>query len=196
MENTQFKVLLDALDGIKSDVANIRQLLQIQLLEKEKVSQKEKDSMSNLLGGIIGGESIGGLRGKREGGKKGGTFTDVESGKSLKSFATEIHESVGKLNEMIFRHVDERQIAYLEQREQIIHSCKALVKLHKLGYNDELIRQALFNAYRDSFWQDKIKHLKALANTSKNGALVVENLLKINANETKLNMPVKAKFIG
>ncbi len=85
---------------------------------------------------------------------------------------------------------------YIESRQQLIHAYRAYEKLNKLGFDDGVIQQALHNAYNDGFWHKHIRHFKALANTSKNGSLVIVNLLKINAGNTKVTAPVMAQYRG
>jgi hypothetical protein len=205
MENQNIiQTIATILQGIESHLADISSKLNLMHESgKEKVSQKEIYSFSNL-GGIIGGDKIGGLRGKEKGGNKGGGISDdsgtpkpKRSEASLSDFNTTELASLEKLNEKLFGHLkDELQIDYLSTRQQKIHALKALRKLYKLGYSHAMIEQALFSAFRDEFWNDKIRHLKALANTMKNGELVIMNLLKKNQAQTKMNSPVKAQFKG
>lgn len=197
MENyNTFEQIVRILEQIRDElkVMNLNQDAQ-----KEKVAQKEKENNSNL-GGIIGGESIGGIRGKREGGKKGGDLHEAKPSKAkmnaLSDFNADELALLEKLNQELFRHLDEQQIAYLSTREQKVHALKALRKLERLGYSEAFVEQALFNAFRDAFWNDKIRHLKALANTMKNGELVIMNLLKKNQAQTKINAPVHAQYKG
>jgi hypothetical protein len=145
-----------------------------------------------IAGGIIGG----GIRGDYKGGKRGGTkgggkpFETLEQPKpktALKDFSEDLKRAVKKHNESIFRHLTPQEMAYLNTRDQFVLACKAYEKLNKLGYNDAMIEQAIFNAFRDQFWQEKFRHFKALANTSKNGVLVIENLLKIGQSKHKLS---------
>ena len=198
------QVIATILTGIESHLADISTKLDLMHeCQKEKVTQKEIYSFSNL-GGIIGGDKKGGLRGKEKGGNKGGGISDdsgipkpKRSEASLSDFNTTELASLEKLNEKLFGHLkDELQIDYLSTRQQKIHALKALRKLYKLGYSHAMIEQALFSAFRDEFWNDKIRHLKALANTMKNGELVIMNLLKKNQAQTKMNSPVKAQFKG
>lgn len=201
MENQNIiQVIATILSNIENHLAGISKMMDAMNsklgIQKEKVTQKEKEFISSL-GGIIGGDKIGGLRGKEKGGKKGGEFTDGKSSKSLADFNADEHSALDKLNQMIFGHLkDEVQIAYLSTREQKIHALKAIRKLNKLGYGNAQIEQALFNGFRDEFWNDKIRHLKALANTMKNGELVIMALLKKNLQNTKINAPVIAQYRG
>jgi hypothetical protein len=205
MENQNIiQTIATILQGIESHLADISSKLNLMHESgKEKVAQKEIYSFSNL-GGIIGGENKRGLRGEKEGGNKGGGISDdsgtpkpKRSEASLSDFNSNELTSLEKLNEKLFGHLkDELQIDYLSTRQQKIHALKALRKLYKLGYSHAMIEQALFSAFRDEFWNDKIRHLKALANTMKNGELVIMNLLKKNQAQTKMNSPVKAQFKG
>jgi hypothetical protein len=205
MENQNIiQTIATILSGIESHLSDISSKLDLlHDAGKEKVAQKEIYSFSNL-GGIIGGENKRGLRGEKEGGNKGGGISD-DSGTqkpkrteaSLSDFNTTELASLEKLNQKLFAHLkDELQIDYLSTRQQKIHALKALRKLYKLGYSHAMIEQALFSAFRDEFWNDKIRHLKALANTMKNGELVIMNLLKKNQAQTKINAPVHAQFRG
>jgi hypothetical protein len=205
MENQNIiQTIAAILQGIESHLADISTKLDLMHESgKEKVAQKEIYSFSNL-GGNIGGDKIGGLRGKEKGGNKGGEFSDdsgtpkpKRSEASLSDFNSNELASLEKLNQKLFGHLkDELQIDYLSTRQQKIHALKALRKLYKLGYSHAMIEQALFSAFRDEFWNDKIRHLKALANTMKNGELVIMNLLKKNQAQTKINAPVHAQFRG
>ena len=184
-KQTTFEQIVQILLVIQNELKELNSKLDSQ---KEKVIQKEKENMS-ILGGIIGGDKIGGIRGKEKEGKKGGGC--------LSDFNDEEHSELELLNKLIFQNLkDEVQIAYLSTRDQKIHALKAIRKLHKLGYGMQQIQQALFNAFQDAFWNDKIRHLKALANTMKNGELVIMNLLKKNAQQTKINAPVHAQYRG
>lgn len=202
-KTTEFLILLESID---EHLANISQTLKSILndeWQKEKRSKKEKDSFNQILGGIIGGEYKGGIRGEKEGGKKGGRFCDDDSlakpktsGTALKDFTDETKNAVERFNGMIKKNLTQQEIVYLESRQQMIHAYKAYAKLQKLGYDDHAIQQALHNAFNDGFWSSKIRHFKALANTSKNGSLVIVNLLKINAGQTKMNAPIIAQYRG
>jgi len=105
-------------------------------------------------------------------------------------------EKVAQKEIYSFSNLGGNIVDYLSTRQQKIHALKALRKLYKLGYSHAMIEQALFSAFRDEFWNDKIRHLKALANTMKNGELVIMNLLKKNQAQTKINAPVHAQFRG
>jgi hypothetical protein len=186
------------LSGIESHLAEISTKLDLMHeCQKEKSTQKEKYS-NNFGGDIRGGDKKGGMGGNIGGGNKGGNSGDDSGSEaSLSDFNTTELASLEKLNEKLFGHLkDELQIDYLSTRQQKIHALKALRKLYKLGYSHAMIEQALFSAFRDEFWNDKIRHLKALANTMKNGELVIMNLLKKNQAQTKMNSPVKAQFKG
>ena len=205
MENQNIiQTIATILQGIESHLADISTKLNLMHeCQKEKVAQKEKYS-NNFGGDIRGGDKKGGMGGNIGGGNKGGdSGGDSGSPKpkrseaSLSDFNTTELASLEKLNEKLFGHLkDELQIDYLSTRQQKIHALKALRKLYKLGYSHAMIEQALFSAFRDEFWNDKIRHLKALANTMKNGELVIMNLLKKNQAQTKMNSPVKAQFKG
>lgn len=170
-------------------------------LKKVFPTPHSKNSISfGIAGGIIGGEIRGDLKGGKEGGTKGGEkpFGTPEQPKqktALKDFSDEVKNSVKKHNEAIFLHLTPQEMSYLNTRDQFVLACKAYEKLKKLGYNDAMIKQAIFNAFRDQFWQEKFRHFKALANTSKNGVLVIENLLKIGQSNHKTTL-VKPIYKG
>jgi len=199
----QFLILLESIDLHLADISQTLKMMQNDDAEKEKSSKKEKDKLYELLGGIIGGDKIGGLRGKEKGGKKGGEFCDdsseskpKENGNALKDYSDSTKNSVEKFNGIIKRHLTQQEIGYIESRQQMIHAFRAYEKLNKLGFDDGAIQQALHNAFNDGFWHKHIRHFKALANTSKNGSLVIVNLLKINAGNTKVTAPVMAQYRG
>lgn len=199
----QFLILLESIDEHLANISHTLKAMQNDEWQKEKGTQKEKDSFNQILGGNIGGEYKGGIRGEKEGGKKGGGFCDGDSlakprasGAALKDFSDGTKNAVERFNAIIKKHLSAQEIAYLESRQQMIHAFRAYEKLQKLGYDDNAIHQALHNAFNDGFWNSKIRHFKALANTSKNGSLVIVNLLKINAGQTKINAPVIAQYRG
>ena len=202
-EMMQFMILLESIDLHLADISQTLKIMQGDDAEKEKRSKKEKDSIHELLGGNIGGDKIGGLRGKEKGGKKGGGFCDdsselkpKENGNALKDYSEGTKNSVNKFNDLIKRHLTIQECMYIESRQQMIHAYRAYEKLQKLGFDDKAIHQALHNAFNDGFWQNHIRHFKALANTSKNGSLVIVNLIKINAGNTKVTAPVVAQYKG
>lgn len=199
----QFLILLESIDLHLADISQTLKMMQNEDAEKEKVAQKEKENLYELLGGIIGGDKIGGLRGKGKGGKKGGEFCESsseqkpkETGNALKDYSDGTKNSVEKFNGIIKKHLTAQEIGYIESRQQMIHAYRAYEKLNKLGFDDGAIQQALHNAFNDGFWHKHIRHFKALANTSKNGSLVIVNLLKINAGNTKVTAPVMAQYRG
>jgi len=199
----QFLILLESIDLHLADISQTLRMMQNDDAEKEKVSQKEKENLYELLGGIIGGDKIGGIRGKEKGGKKGGEFSvstsgqkPKDTGNALKDYSEATKIAVEKFNSIIGKHLTPQEIGYIESRQQLIHAFRAYEKLNKLGFDDNAIQQALHNAFNDGFWHKHIRHFKALANTSKNGSLVIVNLLKINAGNTKVTAPVMAQYRG
>lgn len=199
----QFLILLESIDLHLADISHTLKMMQNQDAEKEKRSKKEKDSLQELLGGIIGGEIRGECEGRKEGGNKGGVFSKSsseqkpkENGNALKDYSEGTKNSVEKFNGIIKKHLTQQEIGYIESRQQMIHAYRAYEKLQKLGFDDGAIQQALHNAFNDGFWHKHIRHFKALANTSKNGSLVIVNLLKINAGNTKVTAPVLAQYRG
>lgn len=199
----QFLILLESIDLHLADISQTLKMMQNEDAQKEKVAQKEKENLYQLLGGIIGGERDRGIRGKREGGNKGGEFSESsseqkpkENGNALKDYSDSTKNSVNKFNDLIKKHLTIQECMYIESRQQMIHAYKAYEKLQKLGFDDGAIQQALHNAFNDGFWHKHIRHFKALANTSKNGSLVIVNLLKINAGNTKVTAPVMAQYRG
>jgi transcription termination factor NusB len=190
-----FDYLMEHLGKICCDLAALKNQLSEMQSDFKKVFPAPQSKKSNNFGdtgGIIGGEIRGDYKGRKEGGKKGGEnpFLQPEKPKpksALKDFTDDVKESVVKLNKLIEKHLTQQEMAYLSSREQFVLACKAYEKLKKLGYNDAMMGQAIFNAFNDQFWAEKLRHFKALANTSKNGVLVIENLLKINQSKHKLN---------
>jgi hypothetical protein len=190
-----FDYLMEHLGKIRCDLAALKNQLSEMQSDFKKVFPAPQSKNSNNFGdtgGIIGGEIRGDYKGRKEGGKKGGEnpFLQPEKPKpksALKDFTDDVKESVVKLNKLIEKHLTQQEMAYLSSREQFVLACKAYEKLKKLGYNDAMMGQAIFNAFNDQFWAEKLRHFKALANTSKNGVLVIENLLKINQSKHKLN---------
>jgi hypothetical protein len=85
-------------------------------------------------------------------------------------------------------------MAFINDTRQRVHALKTIRKLRKLGYIDDAIIQAVYNAFKDNFWSEHFKHVKALSNTSKNGSLVIDNLLKINKVNTMNNTPKNIVF--
>ena len=148
-----------------------------------------------ISGGIIGGEIRGDLKGRKEGGKTGGGYA-TKLGVALKDFDEHEIQIFDNLQAVLFRSlwITEQQKLYLNSREQKILALKSIRKLKELKYSDENLKQAVFNAIKDGFWSEKFRHIKALANTSKNGCLVVDNLLKINSSLTKMNTPKTIVF--
>ena len=198
-----FLILLESIDLHLADISNTMRMMQNDDAEKEKSSKKEKDKLYELLGGIIGGEIRGECEGRKEGGKKGGVFCESsseqkpkENGNALKDYSEGTKNSVNKFNDLIKKHLTIQECMYIESRQQLIHAYRAYEKLNKLGFDDGAIQQALHNAFNDGFWHKHIRHFKALANTSKNGSLVIVNLLKINAGNTKVTAPVMAQYRG
>ena len=199
----QLLILLESIELHLADISQTLKMMQNEDAEKEKVTQKEKDSLYELLGGIIGGDKIGGIRGKGKGGNKGGAFSESsseskpkENGNALKDYSDVTKHAVNKFNDLIKKHLTIQECVYIESRQQLIHAYRAYEKLQKLGFDDGAIQQALHNAFNDGFWHKHIRHFKALANTSKNGSLVIVNLLKINAGNTKVTAPVMAQYRG
>jgi len=199
----QFLILLESIDLHLAGISQTLKIMQNEGAEKEKVAQKEKDSLYELLGGNIGGGIRGGCGGRKRGGEKGGEFCESsseqkpkENGNALKDYSDSTKNSVEKFNGIIKKHLTAQEIGYIESRQQMIHAFRAYEKLNKLGFDDGAIQQALHNAFNDGFWHKHIRHFKALANTSKNGSLVIVNLLKINAGNTKVTAPVMAQYRG
>lgn len=140
---------------------------------------------------IFGGGIRGGVKRGFKGGIKGGAKGGGENADALKDFTELEIAFMQKMLDFFIssQNLTEAQKMYLNSREQKIISLKALRKLNNLKYTEENIKQAIYNAIKDSFWSEKFKHLKALANTSKNGCLVIDNLLNINKNQTKISSP-------
>ena len=164
----------------------------------KKVSHTLQKSISNLenAGGDYRGGRDMGLKGKREGGElRGGNLVKTPSENALSYYPDDIkllHEYL--LMELMRGKISEQQFVFIQEKKQVIHSLKTLCKLRQLGYSDDAIKQAVFNAFRDAFWQEQFKHIKALSNTSKNGSLVIDNLLKINRVKTKITTPKNIIF--
>ena len=164
----------------------------------KKVSQTLQKSISNIenMGGDYRGGRDMGLKGKREGGElRGGNLVKTPSENALSYYPDDIkllHEYL--LMELMQGKISEQQFVFIQDKKQVIHSLKTLCKLRKLGYSDDAIKQAIFNAFRDTFWQEQFKHIKALSNISKNGSLVIDNLLKINRVNTKITTPKNIIF--
>ena len=114
----------------------------------------------------------------------------------MKDYSDGTKNAVNKYNDLIKKHLTIQECMYIESRQQLVHAYRAYEKLQKLGFDDKAIHQALHNAFNDGFWQNHIRHFKALANTSKNGSLVIVNLIKINAGNTKVTAPVVAQYKG
>lgn len=163
----------------------------------KKVSHTLQKNISNLE--IMGGDYRGGLdmslQEKRKGGEsRGGDLPKKPSENALSYYPDDIKSLHDALLAMMNGKISEQQYVFIQDKKQVIHSLKSLCKLKKLGYSDDAIKQAVYNAFRDSFWQVQFKHIKALSNTSKNGSLVIDNLLKINRVNTKITTPKNIVF--
>lgn len=198
----QFLILLESIDLHLADISQTLKMMQNEDAEKEKSTQKEKEYSLTFGGDIRGGDKKGGMGGNIGGGNRGGILKDdfvakpKQSKTALKDYSDSTKNSVEIFNDIIKKHLTQQEIGYIESRQQMIHAYRAYEKLQKLGFDDGAIRQSLHNAFNDGFWHKHIRHFKALANTSKNGSLVIVNLLKINAGNTKVTAPVMAQYRG
>lgn len=161
----------------------------------KKGSHTLKKSLSNIenLGGVIGGEIRGDYKGGKEGGNRG-VLLKKESPNSLGYYSDDDKQLLTKLHTMMDSKLSLQQMAFINDTKQKVHALKTICKLRKLGYEDIAIIQAVYNAFNDGFWSEHFKHVKALSNTSKNGSLVIDNLLKINKVNTKINTPKNIIF--
>lgn len=184
---SELRAIFESLQISMTTVENKLEILQTEI-KKSFPNTFQKSIL--FSGGIIGGERDRGIRGKREGGNKGGGILQ-KNGDALKDYSDDeiqfMETVLAYLCSCSF--ISDSQRMYLKSREQKIISLKALRKLRDLKYSEDNIRQAIYNASRDSFWSQKFRHIKALANTSKNGCLVIDNLLNINKNQTKISSP-------
>lgn len=189
---SELKAILDTLQSNINVIDN-----KLNVLQTEFQKSFPETFQKNILfsGGIIGGEIKGDIKGKKEGGNKGGESVQ-KNGDALKDYTSEEIRLMETVTTYLCScsFISESQRLYLKSREQKIISLKALRKLRNLKYSEDNIRQAIYNASRDSFWSQKFRHIKALANTSNNGCLVIDNLLKINSNAVKMNAPKTIVF--
>jgi hypothetical protein len=164
--------------------------------ELKKGSRTLKKTISNLenLGGDYRGGCDMSLKEKREGGDVRGVLLKKFSHNSLGYYSDDDKALLTKLYAIMQNKLSTQQMAFINDVKQKVYALKTICKLKKLGYDDTAITQAVYNAFNDGFWCEHFMHVKALSNTSKNGSLVIDNLLKINKHNTKINTPKNIVF--
>ena len=177
----------------------IRELrgLVVETLQLLKTMQKAQNEFLgfyslNLLnqtsnsGGDIGGESIGGIRGKREGGNKGGQKTQKNTTISEPiehTDAWQIMEQAGALLSVYLNHVELERMQSKRAKEQ---AADVMRKLLQQGYTKQHILQAVTDANNSEFWRRQFRSLLKLTRKNADGVPYIDVFLALNQNAHKL----------
>lgn len=188
---------------MQTELANIRQFVNLSVLKNaEKTGSKNQFegllSISQSVkkvnaGGIIGGDKIGGIRGKEKGGKKGGEITHQNLGGETCHNVSDILETVQKLIALIARNCSELEAARLQSKTSMRQAQAMYLKLLKQGYTKQHIFQAVTDATSDDFWSRQFRSLLKLGRKDKDGVLYIDKFLALRQKSHKL--PQRARII-
>ena len=188
--DTEFYSLTDLalmLNGISRRLERMEQALQNTpkiITPKNAKKQNFKDSdlseETGGLGGIIGGESIGGLRGKREGGKKGGERGFQDDPEKVSTMIAE------KCHKIMLPYLSEHEVKRVQSAPGLRSAASEVRKLLKWGYTEAQIVQAVTDAANEPFWRTNFRSLLKLSRKNRDGTPYIDVFLALNQKHHKL----------
>lgn len=175
------------LNGISRRLERMEQALQNTpkiLTSKNAKKQNFKDSDLSEeiggLGGIIGGESIGGNRGNREGGNKGGERGFQDDPEKVSTMIAE------KCHKIMLPYLSEHEVKRVQSAPGLRSAASEVRKLLKWGYTEAQIVQAVTDAANEPFWRTNFRSLLKLSRRNRDGVPYIDVFLALNQRNHKL----------
>ena len=191
------KSVIAELKFLRMELEQIKAILCNDFEAVKNSPEKKVVGYCGFLGGIIGGEEIGGIRGKEKGGNKGGGKGEIISKKSPEKIVKNEHpehaEFAKRLADLIGANLSPIENSRLQAKNVQIEYRKTIATLLKQGYTKDHILQAVTDATRDQFWCKQFRTLNKLNRKNKEGVLYIDIFLALRQKQHKL--PQRAKII-